>query len=31
MTIELLAETLGYAGFQVDFPGNLYCFAARCA
>ena len=31
MTIEFLAETLGFVGFPVDFPGNPYCFAARRA
>jgi hypothetical protein len=31
MTIEFLAETHGFAGFRVDFPGNLYCFAGRHA
>ena len=31
MTIQFLAETQGFAGFLVDFPGNLYCFAARRA
>lgn len=31
MTIQFLVETHGFAGFLVNFPGNLYCFAARRA
>jgi hypothetical protein len=28
MTIEFLAETLGFVGFPVNFPGNSHCFPA---
>jgi len=31
MTIAMLTETHGFAGFLADFPGNLYCFVGRCA
>lgn len=31
MTIEFLAETHAFAGFPVDFPGNLHCFAGQHA